>query len=243
MNVDLTLRVLRSEGWRDYRINLPDTAYLLDALEQARQQDATLMFRHACHHASCGSCGMRVNGEERLACITPLAELAATHQPVKVEPLRNFPVMRDLVVDPNPLYGMLHAFDLPLTRRVEDHLPGLASGGQEFNRYEDCIECGLCISACPVAVTDAAYYGPAGLAAAWRLECEPRGRSVEKVEAQVDREDGLWRCHSVYRCSQVCPSNVDPAGAIMRFRRRMVMRKITRPRFWTVRRREPGIKP
>jgi succinate dehydrogenase / fumarate reductase iron-sulfur subunit len=89
-----------------------------------------------------------------------------------------------------------------------------------FERLVDCIECGLCISACPVALTTPTYLGPAVMAAI------QHGHEVdEKIIRPLelgDAENGVWRCHSGYECSVVCPSNVDPAWRIMDLRKRIV---------------------
>lgn len=219
--VQLLLNVRRNERWQEYSVSVPEEGYLLDALESAGRQDPTLLFRHACHHASCGSCGLQVNGRERLACITPVIELSRSGKPVRLEPLRNFPLIADLVVD---LASLLDAFErvgLPPIRQAEPIYTKVVDEDDNsgFTRFEDCIECGLCVSSCPIVTTDSQYEGPATLAAAWRLICEPRGHPAGIAASEANDEQGLWRCHSAFECSEVCPSNVDPAGAIMRLRR------------------------
>jgi succinate dehydrogenase / fumarate reductase iron-sulfur subunit len=212
MNVSLTLRIRRTRGWQDFRVSIPEDAYILDALEAACQTDPTLLFRHACHHASCGSCGLRANGRECLACITPVRQFLQQRAALRLEPLRNFPLLGDLLVDFGPLMTRLHQVDLPLIR---------SDDGIDAMRLENCIECGLCVSACPVAGSDPLYAGPAALAAAGRLVAEPRGRSLGPLLDWVEGEHGLWRCHAAFECTEVCPANVDPAGEIMKLRRRM----------------------
>lgn len=191
-------------------------ATILDALVAIRrQQDATLTFRHSCFHASCGTCGMRVNGREGLACVTPVPN----GDEVVVEPLANIPIVTDLVVDMNTFYDEFDEAGRPLVR-ADDLLPEceVADGVDQLERYEDCIECGICLSACPVAGSDPRYVGPAALAAAWRLIEEPRGADPGPVLRLMDDEQGAWRCHLAWECSEACPSGVDPAGAIMRLR-------------------------
>ena len=90
--------------------------------------------------------------------------------------------------------------------------------GERFVRYEDCIECGLCLSACPVAATAGEYVGPAALVAAQRLLDEPRGSDPADVRRCVDTANGAWRCHAAFECSQVCPAGVNPAERIMHLR-------------------------
>ncbi|HEU4744466.1 MAG TPA: 2Fe-2S iron-sulfur cluster-binding protein, partial [Anaerolineales bacterium] len=113
-----------SSYWQKFRVSVPEDACVLDALEAAWRQDASLMFRHACHHASCGSCGMRIQGRERLACLTPVFEIA--HRGIiRLEPLRNFPILADLVVDTGPLAEKLE--------RVRAHV---ITDGETAQRFE-----------------------------------------------------------------------------------------------------------
>jgi succinate dehydrogenase / fumarate reductase iron-sulfur subunit len=194
---------------------------VLDALLAVRRlQDPGLAVRHSCLHGSCGTCGMRVNGREVLACVTRLEGLG---DPVVVEPLAGLPVRGDLVVDMEDLYRRLEPAGRPLVRASERARPGL----EELARFEDCLECGLCLSACPVA-GDPRFLGPAALAAAERVLEEPRGADPRDVLGWVDDAHGAWRCHAAFECSEVCPAGVDPGGAIMRLRRRLLADRLPR---------------
>jgi len=189
---------------------------ILDSLVAIRRElDPTLSFRHSCFHASCGTCGMRVNGREGLACVTPVPAGAE----VTVEPLANIPIVSDLVVDMQAFYDEFDEAGRPLVRASESIAAAeTAEGIDELGRFEDCIECGICLSACPVAGSDPRYVGPAALAAAWRLIDEPRGADPGPVLRLMDDEQAAWRCHLAWECSEACPSGVDPAAAIMRLR-------------------------
>jgi succinate dehydrogenase / fumarate reductase, iron-sulfur subunit len=203
----------------------PDTT-LLDALREIRShRDRSLTLRYSCCHASCGTCGMRANGHEVLACVTPLASLGSG--PITVEPLANARVEHDLVVDMRDLYESLEPARRPLIRQ-DEQLAGQRAPGAAFARYEDCIECGLCVSACPITGSDPLYLGPAALAASWRTVAEPRGADPSQVLAWTDDEQGCWRCHASFECTEVCPSGVDPAGAVMALRRELTQRKLGR---------------
>jgi len=207
----------------EFRVPIGPRMTVLDALLAVRRlQDPSLALRHSCLHASCGTCGMRVNGQEVLACVTPLDGLGDR---VVVEPLAGAPVVGDLVVDTEGFYRRLEPSGRPLVRASERAAPELAN----LQRFEDCIECGLCLSACPVAATDPRYLGPAALAAAGRLLEEPRGADPEAVLGWVDDAHGAWRCPLAFECSEVCPAGVDPAGAIMRLRRRLLRDRLPRP--------------
>lgn len=184
---------------------------LLDALESLRRRAAPdLAYRHSCHHGSCGTCGVRVDGVERLACLTSLAELPG--EPVTVEPLRGLPVVADLAVDPSPLLAGLDA-SWSSTRQAEGRPEG-------EERFEDCIECGCCLSACPVSAAAPAFLGPAALAAIARELDKRPGREAELLAlAGSDRGEAL--CERHVECSRRCPTGVSPARHIATLRRRL----------------------
>ena len=201
---------------------------VLDVIERAwARVDRTLVFRHACHHASCGTCAVRVDGRERLPCITGLGEVWDGHSALTIEPLRNTPTIRDLASDPSPTIARLAALRLPYVRTVEPNVRATSGVADDDDvgaaeRFEDCIECLACVSACSVASGDPEYLGPAVLAAADRIVEEPRHQDAERILDLVNGEHGVWQCRSVWACSAVCPSGVDPAGRIMKLRRRLL---------------------
>jgi succinate dehydrogenase / fumarate reductase iron-sulfur subunit len=182
-------------------------------------RDRTLAFRHSCLHASCGTCGLLVDGREQLACVTSVADLG---DQITVEPLANIPVLTDLVPDLGEFYARFPGRH-PLLRASE-FLPQADTpvGLDTYVRFEDCLECGLCLSACPVASTSQQYLGPAALTAAHRLLEEPRGANKPAVLDWVGRPEGVWRCHAAYECTEACPSNANPAERIMALRRELL---------------------
>jgi succinate dehydrogenase / fumarate reductase iron-sulfur subunit len=189
---------------------------VLDAMRWVQiHRDPSLALRHSCLHASCGTCGLRVNGREVLGCVTAVADLGPI---ITIEPLANIPVLVDVVVDMQEFYARFPE-ELGSTRASEflaDAEP--ATGIDHVVRYEDCIECGLCLSACPVAATSDEYVGPAALAAAQRLLEEPRGAPVPRILDWADDPVGAWRCHATFECTEACPSDVHPAERIMALR-------------------------
>lgn len=214
--------------YETFEVVVDEQTTVLVALQDIRRDQAPdLTLRHSCHHASCGTCGMKVNGENVLACVTNVLELGTPT--VLVEPIDNAPVVSDLVVDMDPFYERYNPAGMDYVRQSE-FLPDAETpeGIDHYNRYENCLECGLCVSACPIAGSDSDYLGPAALAAAWRAVEEPRGQGPSAALNWVDNEHGCWRCHVAMECTEVCPSNVDPGGAIMALRKELTKQKLGR---------------
>ncbi len=208
---------------QDFAIEASPDEYVLDAVERVwAVHDRSLVFRHACHHSTCGACGMRVNGVEKLTCITTIRSVTQNGGTLRVEPLRNFPVISDLSVDMSAFYIRMDEARFDQVAPVDAaNLPYEADprDGGEYERLVDCIECGCCISACPIALTTPTYLGPAVLAAAHQSFLIGKDPALLDY---VDQDNGVWRCHSAYECTAVCPSNVDPGWRIMDLRRRVV---------------------
>lgn len=204
-----------------------NTTVLVALQDIRREDDSTLMLRHSCHHASCGTCGMRINGKEELACVVKVLDLGT--DVVTVEPLSNIPLISDLVVDMDAFFAKYNQAGMPYIRESE-FLP-MAETPEDishYTRFENCLECGICVSACPVAGSDPSYLGPAAMAAAWRVVAEPRGEDPAVRLDWVDNEHGCWRCHVAFECTEVCPSNVEPGESIMALRRELTKRKFKR---------------
>jgi succinate dehydrogenase/fumarate reductase iron-sulfur protein len=228
----VTFIITRKQGDGDpftqsFHLEVNPDEYVLDGIERVWAfHDRSLTFRHACHHSTCGACGMRVNGVEKLTCITPIRSVTRDGGEVRVEPLRNFPVVSDLVVDMSDFYVRLEEARFGQVAMLDQANLGYEEDppkGDQYERLVDCIECGCCISACPVALTTPAYLGPAILAAAQHSYLESKDPRLLDF---VDQENGLWRCHNAYECTEVCPSFVDPGWRIMDMRRRVVGSRI-----------------
>jgi len=208
-----------------FELDINPDEYVLDGIERIWAfKDRTLVFSHACHHSTCGACGMVVNGVEKLTCITSIREVTKNGGKIRVEPMRNFPIISDLSVDMTSLYSRMEAVGhQPILPIQEEDSKGKVRSEGDLLRLADCIECGLCISACPIALTTPAYIGPAVLAGA-----QQHGDLTPCILELVNSENGAWRCHSAYECTEVCPSNVDPAWRIMDLRRKIIANRISR---------------
>jgi succinate dehydrogenase / fumarate reductase iron-sulfur subunit len=229
----VTFKVFRVKGeeaphYDDFDLEVNPDEYVLDAVERIWAfKDRSLCFRHACHHSTCGACGMRVNHVEKLTCITTIRSVTQNGGTVIVEPLRNFPIVSDLAVDMGPFYLKMDEVKaptvLPVTRaEVETPADAWKPGDDQYIRLSDCIECGLCISACPISLTTPEYLGPGTLAGAHAFGLD----GDREIMNKIDCEDGVWRCHSAFECTAVCPSFVDPGRRIMELRRQVAGKKL-----------------
>jgi len=155
-----------------------------------------------------------------LTCATYLSTLPA---PVRVEPLKAFPVIRDLVVDIQDFIDKLKRVK-PWIRREEEK--PLSDGEylqtpeqlDEYKRYSMCINCMLCYSACPIYPLEPLFIGPAAIALAQRYNMDSRDQGNEERMDVLSQHYGIWNCTFVGECSVVCPKHVDPAGAIQRYK-------------------------
>ena len=204
---------------QDYTIPYEDDMVVLDGLNYIKTHiDGSVTYRWSCRMGICGSCGFNVNGTPKLGCSVFLRDYAPG--PVVVEPLSNFPVMRDLVVDMSSFLDKLKAVK-PWIIRGELEAP-LAAGeikqrpGQvdQYRQFSMCINCMLCYSACPVIAIEPAFIGPVAIALARRYDIDSRDFGGSERREAVIGSDGVWDCSFVGECSAVCPKGVDPAKAI-----------------------------
>ena len=225
----ITLQVARYRPEQDaettfdeYEVPCPKDWVVLDGLNHIKDRiDGTLTYRWSCRMGICGSCGMTVNGEPKLTCATFLADYAPG--PIRVEPLRNFPVIRDLIVDIGDFMRKLVRVTPWLVREEEKPL----SEGEhrqtpreldEYKSFSMCINCMLCYAACPIYGLDPKFIGPAAIALAQRYNLDNRDQGASERMAVLSEHEGIWGCTFVGECTKVCPKNVDPAGAIQRYK-------------------------
>jgi fumarate reductase iron-sulfur subunit len=226
---DITLHVARyrpeqeaEPTVQEYVVPLRKELSVLDGLNYVKDHiDGSLSFRWSCRMGICGSCGMTVNGEPKLTCGTFLTDYAPG--PVRVEPMRNFPVVRDLVVDIGDFMQKLPKVSPWIIRDEEKSLDEgeylqTPEELDEYKQFSMCINCMLCYAACPVYGLDPEFMGPAAIALAERYDLDSRDQGArERLDVLIERE-GVWGCTFVGECTTVCPKHVDPAGAIQRYK-------------------------
>jgi succinate dehydrogenase / fumarate reductase iron-sulfur subunit len=200
-------------GYKAYTVEVKPTDRVLDALMQVKGfQDGTLSFRKSCGHGVCGSDAMRINGKERLACKTLIQDVAgAGGETVVIEPLRNFPVQRDLVVDQTALFDKYRAVNpylindepVPEKERIQSREERM-----QFDDATNCILCSACLSACPVFKDNPDFIGPAAIVQAYRFIADSRDRGFDKRLPVLDDPAGVWPCMNHFECTRQCPRSI-----------------------------------
>lgn len=230
----ITLKVLRANRasgepvkYDTFEVPVQRSTTVLDALLWAKQNtDHSIAIRYSCRMASCGSCGMKINGIPRLACYTKVSELEGST--ITCEPLANFPHLRDLVTDFSQFFEH-HKNMKPYVQNKDadldpDQITKLSEYLQtpedvdKFLQFSYCIKCGLCYSACPTVAMDTKFPGPQALGQAYRYMADTRDDAQKQRLDLVDEKHGIFRCHFAGSCSTVCPKGVDPALGIQLLR-------------------------
>lgn len=215
------------EGHFDhFKLEMPDetAVTMLDVLLRIQQeQDATIAFRFACRVAMCGSCGMVINGRERLACKTNVSDLPAGSE-ITLRPMNHFPVIKDLVVDMDPLFkkfsDTLSFFEAKSDATEPAKIAPDAPEREEIRLATDCIACGCCVSSCTMVNDHEDYAGPAALTRAYSLLADSRDALLGPRLAAA-----LHSCHDCRteaNCTEVCPKGISPTRAI-KFIQRMAL--------------------
>jgi fumarate reductase iron-sulfur subunit len=229
MTETITLEVARyrpeqetEPTFQTYEVPVRKDWVVLDALNYIKDKlDGSLSYRWSCRMGVCGSCGMMVNGEPKLTCATFLSHYRPG--PVRVEPLRYFPIVRDLVVEITDFMVKLQSVKPWIVRENDKSLsegeylqtPEQLDGYKQFSM---CINCLLCYAACPVYGLDPQFIGPAAIALAQRYNMDSRDQGSKQRLDILSQHEGVWGCTFVGECTKVCPKNVDPAGAIQQYK-------------------------
>jgi succinate dehydrogenase / fumarate reductase iron-sulfur subunit len=207
---------------QDFEVELPPGITILKALNKIRaEKDPTLALRYSCGSAICGSCALKVNGHARLACKTQVSD-CVTNGVLRVGPIGNLKVLRDLVVDMEPFLESLG--------RVKPYLLAGDGAAPERERRQSpdeflaidpsttCILCAACYSDCNVLAVDERFVGPASLAKAHRFIFDSRdAASADRMRA-ISQKTGVWDCTHCGECSTRCPTETNPLERIEEIR-------------------------
>ena len=199
--------------------------------EIQREHDATLSYRFACRVGMCGSCAMVVNGRPRWTCRTRVSEVIGDDGRMRLEPLRNFAIVKDLAVEMTQFFdkwkqaqGYFEPGPAPATDFAV--VQPASSERQAADAGIECIGCGVCYSACDVVAWDKDYLGPAALNRAWTLVNDVRDRAGDSRLAAVSGSDGCQACHTHMSCTQFCPKAIEPTYAIAGLKRAVLRRAL-----------------
>jgi fumarate reductase iron-sulfur subunit len=208
---------------QEYEVDMQDVT-LLELLQHIkRKQDATLTFASGCKSSVCGSCALRVNGKEVLACSYKVQDGDL------VEPLKNVPIIRDLVVD----MGKAYTFNAKAKAWQSSLAPSIniTQEDEKLNETQsECILCGSCYSACPVYAINGDFLGPFSLTRVWRYVSDKRELN-QKEKIDSIQQNGIWDCTLCNECTLVCPQEISSKADIEKLRSKSAMFGYTDPNF------------
>jgi succinate dehydrogenase / fumarate reductase iron-sulfur subunit len=197
---------------------------VLRALNYIKEHvDASLTFRAFCQAGICGSCAMRINNMSKLACTTQVwDELERSREPdiIKVEPLRNLPLIKDLVVEMDPLVDKMKGYSNWVDSKMSEEEWGRKEflvPEVEFLKYDkatDCILCASCVSECTILRANRQYVSPAVLLKSYRMNVDSRDSKHEERLAGLVKDHGVWDCTHCYRCQETCVKHIPIMDAI-----------------------------
>ncbi|QVQ26415.1 succinate dehydrogenase/fumarate reductase iron-sulfur subunit [Achromobacter deleyi] len=227
----LTVRILRGDAageYVTYSVPARENQTVLDVVtEIQRRLEPTLAYRFSCRVGVCGSCAMTVNGKPRWTCRTHVSRVAKDGV-IVIEPMRNMPRVKDLVVDMTEFF---HKWDKAGARfagtATRADAPARVNPASRQRKQADaaieCINCGVCYAACDVVEWDKNYLGPAALNRAWTLVNDERHANIAEVIRKATADGGCNSCHTQGSCMTHCPVGLSPTGSIAGLKRRALL--------------------
>jgi succinate dehydrogenase / fumarate reductase, iron-sulfur subunit len=213
--------------WGQYTVEVDPNDQLLDGLHKIKwYHDGSLALRRSCAHGICGSDAMRVNGRNRLACKVLFKDLG---QLVTVEPITGLPVIKDLVVDMEPFMDHYRAV---LPYFINDDPPPPRERYQspkdraKFDDTTKCILCACCTTSCPSFWANGKYVGPAAIVQAHRFIFDSRDQAADERLDILSDPDGVWRCRTIFNCTDACPRDIEVTRAIGEVKKAMLYRRL-----------------
>jgi len=216
----------REPYWAEYGVEAEATDRVLDLLHSVKwYQDGTLSFRRSCGHGICGSDAMLINGRNRLACKVLIKELGKR---ISVEPLRGFPVVKDLVVDQQAFFRKFESVQPYLVAEEPPPARERRQSPEARERFDDttkCILCAACTTSCPSFWSNPNYLGPAAIVNAHRFLFDDRDAGQEARLQVLNQSDGVWRCRTIFNCVEACPRGIDITRAIGEVKKALLLRR------------------
>jgi len=232
--MQIELRILRYDPerdakphWESYDIEAdPKLDRVLDLLHRVKYElDGSLTFRRSCGHGICGSDALLINGRNRLACKERIEKLGRR---ISIAPLPGLPVVKDLVVD---MEGFFESYRSVMPFLVNDRPPPARErlqSAEDRARYDDttkCILCAACTTSCPSFWANDGYVGPAAIVNAHRFIFDTRDEAAEERLEILAGDDGVWRCRTIFNCTDACPRGIHITQAILEVSSAIVERR------------------
>jgi len=228
--MQITMKILRFDPEKDkkahfqnYEIEADPLDRVLDALNTVKwHHDGTLTYRRSCAHGVCGSDAMRINGRNRLACKELVGDVG---KKITIEPMLGFRILRDLVVDMEPFFDkyksikpyLINHEEVPAIERFQS-----AEDREIFDETTKCILCGACSGSCPPYWSNSEFIGPAAIVNAHRFIFDSRDQGVDERLAVLSQGEGVFRCRTIYNCTDACPRGIPVTKAIEQIKRVML---------------------
>ncbi len=219
----ITLKLFRYNPEKDkkpyydtFTVEAEPTDRVLDLMENVKgHQDGSLSFRRSCAHGVCGSCAMRINGQNRLACKTLVQDIKSTR--ITVEPILGLPVLKDMIVDMDPFFDhyksvmpyFVNDDPAPAQERIQS-----VEDRERFDDTTKCILCGACTTSCPSFWSNDEYVGPAAIVNAHRFIFDSRDKGAAERLQILNDQFGVYRCRTIFNCTVACPREIQITQAI-----------------------------
>ena len=213
--------------WETYQVEMEPTDRVLDGLEAIKGKvDGSLALRRSCAHGVCGSDAMLINGRNHLACKVLIKSLK---QPITIEPMRGFKVLKDLIVDMEAFFSKYRAVQPYLIDKnpppEKERLQSPADR-EKFDDTTKCILCGACTTSCPSFWANPDYVGPAAIVQAHRFIFDSRDEGKEERLKTLNTQEGVWRCRTVFNCVEACPRGINVTRAIAEVKQAILKGKL-----------------
>ena len=209
--------------WETYQVEMEPTDRVLDGLEAIKGKvDGSLALRRSCAHGVCGSDAMLINGRNHLACKVLIKSLK---QPITIEPMRGFKVLKDLIVDMEGFFAKYRAVQPYLIDKnpppEKERLQSPADR-EKFDDTTKCILCGACTTSCPSFWANPDYVGPAAIVQAHRFIFDSRDQAAKERLNILNESGGVWKCRTVLNCLEACPRDINIPKAIAEVKQKLI---------------------
>lgn len=215
-----------------YEVEANPNDRILDCLNKIRwEQDSTLSYRMSCMHGICGSDAVSINGIPVLACQKLVKDYDHTQEMI-IEPLKYFPVIKDLIVNMQPFFKRIRAIQPNAPTKEQITLNPIEKERLQTNenraKVDDavkCILCGCCVAACPVILEqEPRFVGPAAILREEKYILDSRASPSDTVERMhiMEKPYGIWGCKSYFMCTIVCPKGIKVTEQILKTKKKII---------------------